>query len=86
MVKMSRTTKKQLNYKVQNVNDTLNRILGNDNLKVNVAGRYGYQCIELRDGAETIVSGLTKTQAYECLKVAGRLLGLVERSLNPDDS
>ena len=74
-----RITKKEIEFRTQIVNDTLKDLLGDNAPMVNIAGRYGYNAIELNNGIETIVTCLTKSQAYDCLMTASRLLYLVKK-------
>jgi len=75
-----KTTKKQLDFRTENVNATLKEILGEDAPQLWVHSEYGYTVIDT-DHGESLARGLTKTQAWDCINVAGVLLYKVEKAI-----
>ncbi len=72
--KNMRVTKKDLEMEERRVNGLLN------NVKVRVEYRYGYTAIDLTDEngrfKDTLISGLTKSQAYDILTSIEKILML----------
>ncbi len=72
-----KVTKKDLEMRERRVNELLN------NVKVRVEYRYGYTAIDLTDEngkvKDTLISGLTKSQAYDILASIEKILVLEKR-------